>query len=148
MGWLAIMWLSQPITPYKETLVPHLVAILIYFSQIYSYYIRGDMSPLTTTDRELSDYHTLCSNLGTRYPFLSREEIYFCFFKYLRLERASGARTRDLRFSRHTALRGPPSDSQGGAGVFVAANYLFQPGLAARWKFHVLLHVYMEQFLK
>ena len=31
---------------YKETLVPHLVATLIYFSQIYSYYIRGDRSPL------------------------------------------------------------------------------------------------------
>ena len=35
------------ITPYKETLVPHLVATLIYLSQIYSYYIRGDGSPLT-----------------------------------------------------------------------------------------------------
>ena len=33
--------------PYKETLVPHLVATLIYFSQIYSYYIRGDRSPLS-----------------------------------------------------------------------------------------------------
>ena len=34
--------------PYKETLVPHLVATLIYLSQIYSYYrpIRGDRSPL------------------------------------------------------------------------------------------------------
>ena len=30
-----------------ETLVPHLVATLIYLSQIYSYYIRGDMPPLT-----------------------------------------------------------------------------------------------------
>ena len=29
-----------------ETLVPHLVATLIYLSQIYSYYIRGDRSPL------------------------------------------------------------------------------------------------------
>ena len=38
--------LSEPITPYKETLVPHLVATLIYLSQIYSYYIRGDRSPL------------------------------------------------------------------------------------------------------
>ena len=26
--------------------MPHLVATLIYLSQIYSYYIRGDMSPL------------------------------------------------------------------------------------------------------
>ena len=34
------------ITPYKETLVPHLVATLISLSLIYSYYIRGDMSPL------------------------------------------------------------------------------------------------------
>ena len=32
--------------PYKETLVPHLAATLIYLSQIYSYYIRGDISPL------------------------------------------------------------------------------------------------------
>ena len=31
----------------KETLVPHLVATLIYLSQNYSYYIRGDRSPLT-----------------------------------------------------------------------------------------------------
>ena len=29
---------------YKETLVPHLVATLIYLSQNYSYYIRGDIS--------------------------------------------------------------------------------------------------------
>ena len=34
------------ITPYKETLVSHLVATLIYLSQINSYYIRGDRSPL------------------------------------------------------------------------------------------------------
>ena len=34
------------ITPYKETLVPHLVATLIYLSQIYSYYKRGDTSLL------------------------------------------------------------------------------------------------------
>ena len=42
------------ITPYKETLVPHHVATLIYLSQIYSYYIRGDMSPLMFN-------HTFCS---------------------------------------------------------------------------------------
>ena len=35
-----------PITPYKETLVPHLVAALIYLSQNYSYHIRGNRSPL------------------------------------------------------------------------------------------------------
>ena len=29
-----------------RTLVPHLVATLIYLSQMYSYYIRGDRSPL------------------------------------------------------------------------------------------------------
>ena len=28
--------------------MPHLVATLIYLSQIYSYYIRGDKSPLTS----------------------------------------------------------------------------------------------------
>ena len=32
---------------YKETLVPHLVTTLIYLSQNYLYYIRGDRSPLT-----------------------------------------------------------------------------------------------------
>ena len=37
-------WLSCD--PLKEILMPHLVATLIYLSQIYSYYIRGDMSPL------------------------------------------------------------------------------------------------------
>ena len=73
-GWLSIMWPSQRVTwkpitpymgvivyhvtlseghmianpPYKETLVPHLVATLLYFSQIYSYYIGGDISPLIT----------------------------------------------------------------------------------------------------
>ena len=51
--WLAIMWPTQmvtwyPITPYKETLVPRLVATLIYLSQTYSYYIRGDRSPLAS----------------------------------------------------------------------------------------------------
>ena len=35
------------ITPYKETLVPHLVATFMYLSQNYSNYIRGDRSPLT-----------------------------------------------------------------------------------------------------
>ena len=49
-------------------------------------------------------------------------------------------------------LRGPPLDSQGGGGggqeYLSRTNYLFQPGSAARWKFHILLHVYMEQFLK
>ena len=27
-------------------------------------------------------------------------------------------------------------------------SYLFQLGLEARWKFQILLHVYIEQFLK
>ena len=40
--------------PYMETLVTHLVATLILFSQIYSYYIRGDRSPLTILQLELS----------------------------------------------------------------------------------------------
>ena len=39
------------ITLYKETLVPHLVATLIYLSQIYSYYIRGDRSALKLKTR-------------------------------------------------------------------------------------------------
>ena len=44
-------WLScdplRPITPYKETLVPHLVTTLIYLSQTDLYYVRGDRSPLS-----------------------------------------------------------------------------------------------------
>ena len=40
---------DKPITPYKETLVPHLMAAFIYLTQIYSYYIRGDRSPLKNT---------------------------------------------------------------------------------------------------
>ena len=40
-------WLScDPITPYKETIVPHLVTTLIYLSHNYSNHIWGDMSPL------------------------------------------------------------------------------------------------------
>ena len=49
--WLSHVTLSEGhmiITPYKETLVPHLVATLIYLSQNYSYYTRGDRSPLIT----------------------------------------------------------------------------------------------------
>ena len=38
---------SQSPHIWGDWLVPHLVATLIYLSQIYSYYIRGDMSPLT-----------------------------------------------------------------------------------------------------
>ena len=36
----------------------------------------------------------------------------------------------------------------GGLEFLSRANYLFQPGSAARWKFHILLHVFIEQFLK
>ena len=36
----------------------------------------------------------------------------------------------------------------GGLEFFSRANDLFQPGSAARWKFHILLHVYIEQLLK
>ena len=35
----------------------------------------------------------------------------------------------------------------GGQEYLSRANYLFQPGSAARWKFHISLHVYMEHFL-
>ena len=45
----------EPITPYKETLVPHLVVTLLYSSQIYSYYIRDVRSPLI--EEVLSVYH-------------------------------------------------------------------------------------------
>ena len=51
------------ITPYKETLVPHFVATLIYLSQNYSYNIRGDRSPLkrpiVQTDKYPSKHETL-----------------------------------------------------------------------------------------
>ena len=40
-----------------ETLVPHLVAALIYLSQIYSHYTKGDRSPLKY--REMSHVLTL-----------------------------------------------------------------------------------------
>ena len=45
-GHMITTWHHMTTTPYKETLVPHLVATLIYLSQIYPYYIRGDRSPL------------------------------------------------------------------------------------------------------
>ena len=39
--------------------------------------------------------------------------------------------------------------SVGGAEFLLWANYyLFQLGSVARWKFHISLHVYKEQFLK
>ena len=44
-------------------------------------------------------------------------------------------------------LGGHHSISRGGGGVeFLSrANYLFQPSSAARWKFQIVLHVYIEQ---
>ena len=36
--------------------MPHLVATLIYLSQNYSYYIRGDRSPLRTYDITYSEF--------------------------------------------------------------------------------------------
>ena len=59
---------DSPITPYKETLVPHLVATLIYLSQIYSYYIRGDMSHLTSSSLMSVDlvYILMTSMCSTR----------------------------------------------------------------------------------
>ena len=41
----------------RKKLVPHLVASLNYLSQIYSYYIRGDMSPLRLKSRYLTFLH-------------------------------------------------------------------------------------------
>ena len=41
--------------PNKETLVPHLVATLIYLSQIYSY-IRSDRSPLRATTQQTQNF--------------------------------------------------------------------------------------------
>ena len=43
--------------------MPHLVATLIYLSQIYSYYIKGDRSPLNeTAARGDSQRNTRCLN--------------------------------------------------------------------------------------
>ena len=41
-------------------------------------------------------------------------------------------------------VRGLPFNIHGGGGLefLLRVNYLFQPGSAARWKFHILLHVY------
>ena len=51
---------SQSPTPYKETLVPHLVATLIYLSQNYSYYIRGDRSPLKSKNHiQITTHHEM-----------------------------------------------------------------------------------------
>ena len=44
---------SQSPYIYMDILVPQLVATLIYLSQIYSYYIRGDRSPLTTAPKSV-----------------------------------------------------------------------------------------------
>ena len=66
------VWLScdphmgHMISPYKETIMPHLVVTLIYLSQNYSYHIRGDRSPLSqnfvyqhiTTFRPISELET------------------------------------------------------------------------------------------
>ena len=49
--------------PYKETLVPHLVETLLYLYQNYSYYIRGDRSPLTFNFFRASK-SLYCSNSG------------------------------------------------------------------------------------
>ena len=42
--WLSCVSQRVTITPYKETLVPHLVVTLIYLAHIYSYYIRKTYS--------------------------------------------------------------------------------------------------------
>ena len=46
IGYRVTLSEGHMIAHYKETIVPHLVANLIYLSQIYSYY-GGDMSPLS-----------------------------------------------------------------------------------------------------
>ena len=44
--------------------MPHLVATLIYLSQIYSDYIRGDMSPLKSAGRPEGRVHNTCKSMG------------------------------------------------------------------------------------
>ena len=56
---------GHTITPYKETLVPHLVATLIHLSQIYSYYIRGDRLPLKHSSYPKHLYNN-CTTLDQR----------------------------------------------------------------------------------
>ena len=57
-------------------------------------------------------------------------------------------------FSARVCLLGAIIHCTGGGGgggeveFLSRANYLFQPGSAAHRKFHILLHVYIEQFLK
>ena len=67
---------------YKETLVPHLVATLIYLSQNYSYYIRGNRSPLTFSNIFLSMLHSLTMqhNLYDK-KYMRRYDITWCYLK-------------------------------------------------------------------
>ena len=41
-----------------------------------------------------------------------------------------------------------PRGEEGGLQFLSRRNYLFQPGPAARWKFQILLHVYVWKFWK
>ena len=50
-------------TPYKETLVPHLVATMISLSQTYSYYIRGDRWPLDIKNGRIWQTDTVNVNI-------------------------------------------------------------------------------------
>ena len=50
------------VTSHVTALVPHLVATLIYLSQNYSYYIRGDRSPLISFSTELEQLHDFGAN--------------------------------------------------------------------------------------
>ena len=66
--------------------MPHLVATLIYLSQNYSYYIRGDKSPLKLGIRIINSSHLVCDASFT--PVRS-QEIQICdvmCFQHLHIE--------------------------------------------------------------
>ena len=74
------------ITPYKQILVPHLVATLIYLSQIDSYYTRGDMSPLILPVR-MTNVNDNVSYLDMGIPTLVSINVYlmllYCIFYFI-----------------------------------------------------------------
>ena len=83
-----------PITPYKETLVPHLVATLIYLSQNYSYHIRGDRLPLKVDYckvylKDLSIFYGVFSNLCAG-PERCQLPVYMVYFAVLSLQTCPG----------------------------------------------------------
>ena len=81
--WLScdpLRWSHDSQSPHKETLVPHLVATLIYLSQKYSYYIRGDRSPLSMYS-QISCQQIMCSCYWVQ--ILNHDNTYSYNYAYL-----------------------------------------------------------------